>query len=66
MVYAMIVHDIENTAAKKGFGAVMGSKNLKAIAVRGTKGLKIADPKAFLSLYDEYYERFRKGGHRHS
>ena len=61
VVYAMIVHDIENTAAKKGFGAVMGSKNLKAIAVRGTKGLKIADPKAFLSLYDEYYEEISEG-----
>lgn len=61
VVYAMIVHDIENTASKKGFGAVMGSKNLKAVAVRGTRGLKIADPKAFLALYDEYYEEISQG-----
>ncbi len=61
VVYAMIVHDIENTASKKGFGAVMGSKNLKGIAVRGTKGLKIADPKVFLTLYDEYYEEISQG-----
>ena len=39
----------------------MGSKNLKAIAVRGTKGLRIADPKSFLSLYDEYYEEISQG-----
>jgi aldehyde:ferredoxin oxidoreductase len=61
VVYAMIVHEIENTAAKKGFGAVMGSKNLKAIAVRGTRGLKVADPKTFLALYDEFYYEIAKG-----
>jgi aldehyde:ferredoxin oxidoreductase len=61
VVYAMIVHDINNTAAKKGFGAVMGSKNLKAVAVRGTRGLKVADAKAFLALFDEYYYEISKG-----
>jgi len=60
VVYAMIVHDINNTAARR-VGAVMGSKNLKAIAVRGTKGVKVADPKAFLALYDEFYEDITKG-----
>ncbi len=60
VVYALILHDIDNTASRK-VGAVMGSKNLKAIAVRGTKGLKIADPKAFRTLYDEFYDDFSKG-----
>jgi aldehyde:ferredoxin oxidoreductase len=60
VVYAMIVHDINNTAARR-VGAVMGSKNLKAIAVRGTKGVKVADPKAFLALYDEFYNDITKG-----
>jgi len=60
VVYALILHDIGNTASRK-VGAVMGSKNLKAIAVRGTKGLKVADPKALLTLYDEFYEDFAKG-----
>jgi aldehyde:ferredoxin oxidoreductase len=60
VVYALILHDIDNTASRK-VGAVMGSKNLKAIAVRGTRGLKIADPKAFLELYDEFYEDFAHG-----
>ena len=61
LVYAMIVHDIQNTASRK-VGPVMGSKNLKAIAIRGTKGLKIADPKQFLKLFDQYYDEFREGG----
>ena len=60
VVYALILHDIDNTASRK-VGAVMGSKNLKAVAVRGTKGVKVADPKAFLALYDEFYNDFSKG-----
>lgn len=60
VVYALILHDIDNTASRK-VGAVMGSKNLKAVAVRGTKGLKIADPKAFMALYDEFYDDITTG-----
>jgi aldehyde:ferredoxin oxidoreductase len=60
VVYALILHDIDNTASRK-VGAVMGSKKLKAVAVRGTKGLKVADPKALLALYDEFYDDFAKG-----
>jgi aldehyde:ferredoxin oxidoreductase len=38
-------------AGRSGVGAVMGSKNLKAIAVRGTKGVgNIADPKEFMKV----------------
>lgn len=33
-----------------GSGAVWGSKNLKAIAVRGTKGVRIAEPEVFFDL----------------
>lgn len=35
--YASIIHDVNRSAARNGMGAVMGSKNLKAVAVRGTK-----------------------------
>lgn len=34
-------------AGRKGIGAVMGSKNLKAVVVRGTKEISIADKEAF-------------------
>ena len=36
-----------SAAGQGGFGAVMGAKRLKAIAVRGTQGVRIADPEAF-------------------
>lgn len=48
VVYASINSGTGNTAARTGLGAVMGSKNLKAIAVRGTRGIKIARPGEFL------------------
>ena len=39
---APIIHRAGNAAGQGGFGAVMGSKNLKAIAVRGKKGVPVA------------------------
>src|SRR5690349_21492764 len=49
-LYAAIVNDLHRAAGRSGVGAVMGSKNLKAIAVRGTKGVgNIRDFKAFMS-----------------
>jgi aldehyde:ferredoxin oxidoreductase len=50
---SIIVNDISHATGLGGFGAVMGSKNLKAIAVRGTGGVKVARPKDLLSFYDE-------------
>ncbi len=46
--FACIMNDKHRAAGRSGVGAVMGSKNLKAIAVRGTKGVPIAEPEAFL------------------
>ena len=49
VLFAAVVNDLHRAAGRSGVGAVMGSKNLKAIAVRGTKGVgNIADPKAFM------------------
>ena len=41
---AAIINDHGRVAARCGIGAVMGSKNLKAIAVRGTQEVKVAKP----------------------
>lgn len=41
--YACIMHGLYDTAGRGGLGAVMGSKNLKAIAVRGHKAPQMAD-----------------------
>ncbi|MPM01605.1 hypothetical protein SDC9_47845 [bioreactor metagenome] len=40
-----------------GLGAVLGSKNLKAIVVSGTKTLPLANPKEFKAVYDVLYDR---------
>jgi aldehyde:ferredoxin oxidoreductase len=50
VLFAAVVNDLHRAAGRSGVGAVMGSKNLKAIAVRGTKGVgNIKDPKAFMA-----------------
>jgi len=45
--YACITFDLFRQAGRGGAGAVMGSKRLKALAVRGTKGLGYAEPEEF-------------------
>jgi aldehyde:ferredoxin oxidoreductase len=45
--YACVVNDKHRAAGRSGVGAVMGSKLIKTIAVRGTVGVRNADPKAF-------------------
>ncbi|MCI4441087.1 aldehyde ferredoxin oxidoreductase family protein [Tibeticola sp.] len=54
VLYAAVVNDLHRAAGRSGVGTVMGSKNLKAIAVRGTKGVgNIRDPKAFMRVTKE-------------
>ena len=49
VLFAGVVNDLHRAAGRSGVGAVMGSKNLKAIAVRGTRGVgNVRDPKAFM------------------
>lgn len=48
VLYAAILNDLHRAAGRSGVGAVMGLKNLKAVAVRGTKGLTVKDPMAFM------------------
>jgi aldehyde:ferredoxin oxidoreductase len=48
--FAVIQSETENAAGQGGYGAVMGSKHLKAIVVRGTGAVRIADPERFLDL----------------
>jgi len=41
--YAAVMHDVIRAAGRSGLGAVMGSKNLKAVAVRGSALVGLAD-----------------------
>ncbi|MCK5257547.1 MAG: aldehyde ferredoxin oxidoreductase family protein, partial [Deltaproteobacteria bacterium] len=56
---ASIINDKHRAAARSGVGAVMGSKNLKAIAVRGTKALTLANGKMFLDSVERAWEKFK-------
>jgi len=48
--YAAIVHTAHRAAGRTGLGAVMGSKKLKAVAVKGDKEVKVADPEKIREL----------------
>ena len=54
VLFAAVVNDLHRAAGRSGVGTVMGSKNLKAIAVRGTKGVgNFHNPKAFMQAVKE-------------
>ncbi len=55
-----IENDKHHTAAKSGTGSVMGSKKLKAIAVRGTGKVPIAQPELFSKIAKEWRENLFK------
>ena len=51
--YASIIHTAARAAGRGGVGCVMGSKNLKAIAVRGSGQPGVADHKRFLAALEK-------------
>jgi aldehyde:ferredoxin oxidoreductase len=57
--YACISHDFGRQAGRTGVGAVMGSKNLKAIAVKGTGSLSVADLDKAYAKGKEAYAKVR-------
>jgi len=57
--FACPVSQKHSAAARTGMGAVMGSKKLKALAVRGAKGITVSDKKRFIALFDEAMNRFK-------
>jgi len=56
---ACIINDKTRAAGRTGMGAVMGSKNLKAIAVRGTYDVMVAKPEEFMEFVKEFHERMK-------
>jgi len=52
-VYFASIEHARSSASRAGLGAVMGSKNLKAIAVRGTRDVAVARPAEFMELCRE-------------
>jgi aldehyde:ferredoxin oxidoreductase len=58
--FACISHDFGRQAGRIGIGAVLGSKNIKAIAVKGTKGIPVFDPELLLEKGKKMYGDLRK------
>src|SRR5512137_16114 len=55
--YANVMTGIKNSGGRTGMGAVMGSKNLKAVAARGTMEIKIAHPVEALEFNKRFIEQ---------
>lgn len=58
---ACIINDKHRAAGRSGVGAVMGSKNLKAVVVRGTKGVSIANADAFRKAVSAAVDKLKAG-----
>jgi len=56
---ACILNDGTRAAGRCGLGAVMGSKNLKAIAIRGSKDVTVAKPEEFQEFVKMIHERMK-------
>lgn len=56
---AGIVNDQGRMAARSGLGAVMGSKRLKALAIKGSHPVSVADPKRLKTLTAEFLKVIR-------
>jgi aldehyde:ferredoxin oxidoreductase len=60
VLFASIMNDRHRAAGRSGVGAVMGSKNLKGVAVLGQESVPIHDPKAFKALRLDLLRKFKE------
>jgi aldehyde:ferredoxin oxidoreductase len=58
--FAAIVHDRGDLIGRSGMGAVMGSKNLKAIALRGARKVEPARPDDYKNVMEQAREELKK------
>lgn len=58
--YACILNELKHANGRTGMGAVMGSKNLKAVAVRGTLKMALADPEGTQAMVKELALDFKE------
>ena len=57
--FACVRHQLKHTAGRTGMGAVMGSKRLKAVVVRGTRGVRVARPDELLKESEDIVARIK-------
>lgn len=58
--FSCILHDITHVAGRTGTGAVMGSKNLKAVAVRGDRAPRSAAPQKLKDINRDMLKNFKE------
>ena len=49
VLFSSVISSGNRASGRTGMGAIMGSKNLKAVAVRGHRSVELAEPLAFIS-----------------
>ena len=59
---ACVIQDRGRAFGRCGIGSVMGSKNLKAIVVRGTKAVRVARPESFMKTVGELRDMLKRAG----
>jgi len=57
VLFANIMHGLKRAAGRTGMGCIMGSKLLKAIVVRGKRGLKPHNPDKLMENYKNHYRQ---------
>jgi aldehyde:ferredoxin oxidoreductase len=61
VLFASIMNDKDRAAGRSGVGAVMGSKHLKAVVVKGKGRIPLADPDRFKAFNQQILDTFKKG-----
>ncbi len=60
VLFASIINDKHRAAGRSGVGAVMGSKNLKAVVVRGKRKIQLNDPERFKAFNKKILDSFKE------
>jgi len=60
VLFASIMNDRDRAAGRSGVGAVMGSKNLKAVVVKGAGRIPLADPDRFKAFNKQILDTFKQ------
>lgn len=60
VLFATIMNDKHRAAGRSGLGAVMGSKKLKAVVVRGTNSVKVAKPGEFMETCKDARKKLKE------
>ena len=59
--FAGVRTGLKNMAGRTGMGAVMGSKHLKAIAIRSKEDIQLEDPGGYLAAYQQIFSKLLEG-----